>query len=295
VEKESSLKSDVRQLLKPAWRLLNDLLPAKMHVELDHLRSHGKLPNLKNPRTFSEKTAWRKLYDRDPRMPPLIDKIVAKELMATRFGPEFIIPTLAVYESENDVDFSVLPYPCVVKTNHGSGTNVFLSRRPEDEGSVKRQLGIHLRHRHESDSEEWAYSRITPRLLVEPFLEGGAHGLVDYKFHTFGGHVFAIQVDVDRYTDHRRSFYDASWTEMPVELLYPKASYAIDPPVELQTMLRYSEQIGEGFSYVRVDLYEAEDKVKFGEATFYHGAGLERFNPREFDEVFGAQWVIGAG
>ena len=282
-------------MLKPLWAVFRDALPAKAHISLDHLRNHGKLPNLQHPSTFSEKVAHRKLYDRDPRIPSLVDKVAAKEAMASRFGVDLIIPTLAVFDSAAEIDFAVLPYPCVVKPNHASGFNVFLRERPANEGAVRRRLARLLSYRHERASEEWAYSQIAPRLLVEPWLvesgvEGGKHGLVDYKFHTFGGRVFAIQVDVDRYTNHRRSFYDPSWIAMQFELLYPKASYPIPPPVSLRKMLYYAAQIGEEFAYLRVDLYEVGGKVKFGEATFYPGAGLEVFKPPEYDALFGALW-----
>jgi len=284
----------LNKLLKPIWAVFRDALPSKWHVIIDHLRIHGKVPNLGHPRTFNEWTAWRKLYDRDPRMPPLVDKIVAKELMAARFGSEFIIPTLATFERETEVDFAALPYPCAVKANHASGMNLFLMERPKDEDTVRTQLRRFLGYRHHDVSEEWAYSEVHPRLLVEPFIYGGEHGLVDYKFHTFSGRVLAIQVDVDRYTNHRRCFYDPSWNLIPFELLYPQADYEIEPPLKLREMLGYAEQIGEDFSYVRVDLYEAEGKVKFGEATFYHGAGLEIFVPREYDEILGTEWGLGA-
>jgi len=221
----------------------------------------------------------------------MVDKIAAKEQMASRFGQDFIIPTLATFSTEAEVDFAALPYPCVIKPNHASGFNVFLKERAADEGSVRRKLGRLLRYRHERSAEEWAYSQIPPRLLVEPFIEGGEHGLVDYKFHTFAGRVFSVQVDMARYTDHRRSFFDPQWKPMPFELLYPRADYKISPPSTLEEMIRCAEQIGEGFSYVRVDLYEIEGKVKFGEATFYPGAGLEVFKPREFDAIFGEQWL----
>jgi len=221
----------------------------------------------------------------------MVDKIAAKEQMASRFGRDFIIPTLATFSTEAEVDFAALPYPCVIKPNHASGFNVFLKERAADEGSVRRKLGRLLRYRHERSAEEWAYSQIPPRLLVEPFIEGGEHGLVDYKFHTFAGRVFSVQVDMARYTDHRRSFFDPQWKPMPFELLYPRADYKISPPSTLEEMIRCAEQIGEGFSYVRVDLYEIEGKVKFGEATFYPGAGLEVFKPREFDAIFGEQWL----
>jgi hypothetical protein len=231
------------------------------------------------------------LYDRDPRIPPMVDKIAAKEQMASRFGPDFIIPTLATFSTEAEVDFGALPYPCVIKPNHASGFNVFLKERPANESKVRRKLGSLLRYRHELSAEEWAYSQIPARLLVEPFIEGGRLGLVDYKFHTFAGRVFSIQVDVARFTDHRRCFFDQAWTPMPFELLYPRADYEISPPFSLEEMIRSAEQIGKGFSYVRVDLYEIEGKVKFGEATFYPGAGLEVFKPREFDAIFGEQWL----
>jgi TupA-like ATPgrasp len=282
-------------LLKPFWVVFRDALPARAHVVIDHFRNHGKLPDLQHPATFSEKIAYRKLYDRDPRIPSLVDKITAKEKMASRFGTDFIIPTLATFDREAEIDFAVLPYPCVVKPNRASGFNVFLGERPEKERKVRRRLGRLLRYRHERASEEWAYSQIAPRLLVEPWvvesgIEGGEHGLVDYKFHTFSGQVFSIQVDVDRYAHHRRNFFDPSWTPMQFELLYPRAAHEIPRPVALKEMLRYAAQIGEGFAYVRVDLYEVAGKAKFGEVTFYPGAGLEVFNPPEFDAVFGALW-----
>jgi hypothetical protein len=271
------------------------MLPARWHVVYRYLRAHGRMPNLKSPRTFNEKIAWRKLYDHNPRMPPLVDKIVGKEMMAARFGADFVIPTLATFASEREVDFSALPYPCVLKANHGSGMNIFLAQRPPDEMIVRLQLRRFLHCDFSWAHREWAYSQIPRRILVEPLVEGGEHGLVDYKFHTFGGKVFAIQVDLDRYTGHRRAFYDLKWKRMPFELLYPAPAYEVAPPAKLEEMLHYAEQIGKDFAHVRVDLYEIGGGVKFGEATFTHGAGHERFEPKEWDLLFGAQWKLDAG
>jgi hypothetical protein len=285
---------EIRSLFKACWTVLRDALPTRWHVVVDHYRYHGQLPNLKHPRTFSEKIAYSKLHNRDPRMPALIDKIAVKEQMAGHFGAEFVIPTLAVFDNPEQIDFSALPYPCVVKANHASGTNLFMERRPEDEPRIRRKLRRFLRYRHYRASEEWAYSQVQPRLLVEPLIEGGEHGLVDYKFHTFAGKVFAIQVDVDRFTDHRRNFYDGQWKRMPFGLLYPQAPFDVPPPPLLPEMLATAELIGAGFSYVRVDLYALAGAVKFGEVTFYPGAGLELFDPRGFDGLFGAQWPLEA-
>jgi len=277
-------------MLKPVWAPLRDALPARSHVIVDHFRVHHRLPNLKHPRTFSEKIAHRELYDRDPRIPALVDKITAKQQMAARFGAEFVIPTLAVFASETEVDFASLAYPCVIKPSHASGYGIFLTERPPNEAALRRKLRAFLRRRHEREAEEWAYSQIEPRLLVEPLVEGGEHGLIDYKLHTFGGRVFAIQVDLDRFGNHSRCFFDREWKRMPLELLYPAATFEIPRPKSLDAMIRYAEQIGDEFSYLRVDLYEVDGMAKFGEATFYPGAGLEVFKPKEFDALFGAQW-----
>jgi TupA-like ATPgrasp len=230
------------------------------------------------------------LYDRDPRLPLLVDKIAAKNQMAARFGADFVIPTLAIFDNAAEVDFALLTYPCVVKPSHTSGFNIFLKLRPANERRVRRKLGQLLRYRYERAAEEWAYTQVEARLLVEPFIDAGDQGLADYKFHTFAGRVFAIQVDVERHTNHARSFFDRDWNPMPFELLYPQAPYALPKPAALESMINRAEQIGEGFSYIRVDLYEISGKPIFGEATFYPGAGLEVFNPREFDALFGAQW-----
>jgi hypothetical protein len=276
----------VKRLTKPIWAICRDLLSARTHVIVDHLRSHGNLPDFTHPKTFNEKIAFRKLYDRDPRIPALIDKLSAKQHMAARFGSELIVPTLAVFEEPSQVKFAALPYPCVIKANHASGFNIFLHHPPANEGAIRRRLAQVLRHRHHRVSEEWGYAHIHPSLFVEPWLGN----LIDYKLHTFAGRVFAVQVDVDRFTRHARAFFDPSWARLPVALTYPRPSCDIPIPRTLVQMLSYAEQIGAAFSYLRVDLYEVDGKVKFGEATFYPGAGLERFNPSAFDLLFGAQW-----
>ena len=268
-----------------------DLLPAKWHVGLDHFRFHGTFPDLAHPKTLSEKIAYRKLYDRDPRMPSLADKIVAKEQMAARFGPDFIIPTLAVFDSEQDIDFAALTYPCVIKANHGSCMNLYLKQPPADLDLVRRKLRSFLQYNYHAVREEWAYSQVRRRLLVEPFIDGGEHGLVDYKFHTFNGRAFAIEVITDRYTEHTGAMFDLAWNQIDCQFGVPRATYSIPRPLQLNSMIRYAELIGEGFSYVRVDFYEIQGSVKFGEVTFYPGGGVDPVTPPEFDGIFGKQWV----
>jgi hypothetical protein len=287
------MKVRLREVAQSAWRSVLDLLPAKWHVMLDHFRFHKSFPNLKNPRTLSEKIAWRKLYEHDPRMPGLVDKIASKELMAARFGSEFVIPTLATFASERDIDFATLTYPCVIKANHGSSMNLFLRERPADEERAREKLRRFLSFNYHAVREEWAYSQVEPRLLVEPFIDGGKYGLVDYKIHTFHGRAYAIETVTDRYTEHYGAMFDRDWNEIPCLFGAVKAPYPIPRPSQLGQMIAYAEQIGEDFSYVRIDFYEVRGKAIFGEITFYPGGGLDIVEPQEYDEIFGRQWVLG--
>ena len=287
----TTMKAQIREALKSCWRGTMDLLPAKWHVAVDHLRFHGRLPDLRNPKTLNEKIAHRKLYERDPRMPALVDKIAVKETMAARYGAEFVIPTLATFASEQEIDFAALPYPCVVKANHGSSMNLFLFERPKDEDAARSQLRGYLHFDYYAVREEWAYSLVPRRLLVEPFIDGGEHGLVDYKFHTFSGRVYAIEVITDRYTTHTGGMFDSDWNEIDCQLGTPKAEFSIPRPKQLKAMTRHAEEIGAEFSYVRIDFYEIDGKMKFGELTFYPGGGVDVVTPPEYDAIFGAQWV----
>jgi hypothetical protein len=281
-----------REVTQSAWRSLLDLLPARWHVILDHIRFHQSFPNLNNPRTLSEKIAWRKLYEHDPRMPGLVDKIASKARMAALFGDDFVIPTLATFSSEREIDFGALRYPCVIKANHGSSMNVFLKEMPADEQKVRDRLRRFLDLKYYAVREEWAYSQVEPRLLVEPFIDGGEHGLVDYKVHTFHGRAYAIEVITDRYTAHYGAMFDREWNEIPCLFGAVKAPYPLPRPARLERMIWCAEQIGKDFSYVRVDLYEIDGRAIFGEITFYPGGGLDIVEPREYDEIFGNQWVL---
>jgi hypothetical protein len=257
---------------------------------LDQLTVHGRFPDLKNPKTFNDKIAWRMLYDHDPRMPPLVDKILVKEIMSTRFGSDFIIPTLGIFDNEQEIDFSKLAFPCVIKANHGSGMNIFLKEPPKDPEKIRKELGRFLRSDFHSFHEEWVYSQIKRRLIVEPLI---GDNLIDYKLHTYRGEVLAIQIDVDRYIDHRRCFKTPTWENLPITFNFPLYPGFIPRPFGLEKMLWYASQIGEEFSYVRIDLYKHYGCVKFGEITFYPEAGIGKiYQPMAFEEIFSKPWTI---
>jgi hypothetical protein len=284
-----------RRLLRPVYLRFADALPASWHVKLEYFRAHGRWPNLSHPQKFNEKIAWRKLCERDARLPGLSDKIQAKRIVGARFGYDLINPTLAVYSNANEMDFTKLPLsapPYVIKANHGSGMNIFVRDEPINQSAIREKVDKWMKIDHSSIMEEWAYSRIKPRILIEPDM-GDTARLTDYKFHVFSGSVYAIEVVLDRFGDYRINFYNPDWIPLEIKRYAnrPPSDAPVAPPNRLADMLKLAEAIGSEFSYVRVDLYEIDGRIRFGELTFYTGAANDRFEPDEWDLRFGQQWV----
>ncbi|MGE3623451.1 MAG: ATP-grasp fold amidoligase family protein [Bdellovibrionales bacterium] len=286
--------------VKALKRKIIDALPPRLHIMLDYYRAHGKLPNIDSPRTLNEKIQWRKVHDHDPRMTDYTDKVKAKRLIAEKFGDRYIIPTLAVYASAAELDFSRPPLsvpPYVLKTNHGSGLNVFVKTAPDDPEALRRKLDGFMKIDYEDVLEEWAYANIERRILAETFLTASQGYIPDFKFHVFGGTVYAIEQVIDRFNNYWINFFDRDWRPMEIKAYARRPCYrgSVPAPTCLGEMIWFAETIGKEFSYVRVDLYELKGEVKFGELTFYPGSGFDRFDPPEWDKKFGDQWKIGAG
>ncbi len=257
-------------------------LPPRLHATLDYFRVHRRFPNLKDPQTLNEKIVWRKLYERDPRLPDLVDKIKVKEYISSRFGEELVIPTLAVYKQPEEMDFSDVPLsepPYVIKTNHGAAMCIFVLEWQTigSEGNIKsirRRLRRWLATDYSKQLQEWAYSKIERKILVEPYVGS----MADYKFHVFHGKVFGCEVIVDRFTKNRQdAIYSRDWNFMCTCAEYPPYTGPLASEEMRERMIEIAELIGKDFSYVRVDLYEVNGAPKFGELTFYPGGRSDKF------------------
>jgi hypothetical protein len=253
-----------------------------------------KVGHFRHPTTFSEKINWRILYDRREILVDTCDKLRAKE-RAARLGiavPETIWFGTDVTELANHP----LPERWVLKPNHGSG-HVYFGRGsvadvPELRAATRGWLGKSLAAR----SGEWAYTHARPGLILEERLGQGEEAPSDYKFFVFDGEPAVIFVEVDRINNWCRRVYTPDWSPLTVRLglagkVRPLAA-VVDRPETLPAMLRAASALGQGFDFVRVDLYSEGDTVYFGELTPYPGGGLARFWPREFDSELGAHWKL---
>jgi hypothetical protein len=265
-------------------------LPLRTAITLEFLFFHHRLPRLDHPRSFSEHIARRKLYDRDPRMSVLSDKVRAKEYVGGLLGKDWLIPTLWSGERLPPRPERNWSIPYVLKARHASGWNIFvLSQQDQDwdvtEEKVGQWLGVYGQH-----AREWLYTQIEPGLLVEPFLGVGEIAPPDYKFFVFGGRSAFIQVDLGRMQTHRQLFYDVDWNRRKFEYLCPWTDEEVPPPKSLAIMIDAANKLGAGFPFVRVDLYEIDGQPKFGEMTFYPNSGRYPFKPESAELELGSLW-----
>lgn len=271
-------------------------LPLRAAIQLEFLVFHRRLPRLDHPRTFNEKIALRKLMDRDPRMPRLVDKIEAKGYVRELLGEEWVIPTVWCGSQLPERRERRWPYPYVLKASHGSGWNAFIhSAQDEDWDALERETRQWLRTRYRPYLGEWAYSQLQPRLLVEPFLGEAGISLPDYKFWVFGGRVAWIQVDTDRLTNHQQYFYDLEWNKQSFRYICPFPEGNVDPPRSLETMVQAAEVLARPFPFARVDLYEMAGRPLFGEMTFYPNSGRYPFKPAAVELAMGGLWPEAQG
>ena len=253
-------------------------------------RFSGKVPNLENPITFSEKLQWMKFNLQDVRMKQCADKYEVREYLETRNYGDLLSNLLAVYENIDDLDINNLPEKFVIKATHGSGWNLIVHNKNKINWWIwKKIMNIWLHDNIFWPGREWPYKDMKPRLIVEEYLEDKSGQLMDYKFFCFNGKAHFIQANKGRNTNnHAQNFYNLNWEIQPFgKDLKPRPDILIDAPVNLDKMAKVAEDLSRPFPFVRVDFYEVDNKVIFGELTFYPKSGLPDLTPIEYDTILG--------
>ena len=258
-------------------------------------RSHVRYnPDLRNPRSFNEKIAWRKLYQRIPFAPAISDKFAVRDYVRCRVGDRYLKDVIAVYEAPGEIDLSRLPNSFVAKATHGSGLNVFVRDKESlDLGEVRVRLAKFLTITdYGKYKNEWWYSKIKPRIIVEPLLADRDFGsLVDYELYVFDGTIQLITLTFDRFTGLRKTCYDRQWQHLDIS--YAPAGPRLPAPRHLPEIIEVAEELGRGMDFARIDLTCPNDEaVLFGEVTLAPLAGWSPLTKPGTDQLLGSFWHL---
>lgn len=271
------------------------ILPDEVYLKLRYYVTFHRRLNLQNPQTYNEKLQWMKLYDRNPIYKQLVDKYEVRAFVADRIGEEHLIPCLGVWDHFDEIDFDSLPDQFVMKCTHDSGS-VYICRDKHklDYKSLKKRFEPALKNNQYLGGREWAYKDVKGRIIAEEFMvDDSAIGLKDYKFFCFDGAVKAMFIATDRGVENQDvkfDFFDENFNHLPFKHGHENAKNRPHKPEGFEEMIALAEKLSEGLRHVRVDLYNINGKIYFGEMTFYHHCGFVPFEPEEWDLKFG-EWI----
>lgn len=247
---------------------------------------------LNPPVTFNEKLQWLKLYDRNPLYTKLSDKFEVRKYISETIGDNYLIPLLGVWDNFDEINFETLPNQFVLKCTHDSGSIVICKDKKRfDYEKAKKKINKSLKRNYYYIGREWPYKNIKPRIICEEYMvdESGVE-LKDYKFFCFNGEPEAMFVATDRGIDTRFDFYDMQFNHIPFMQHYKNATKEINKPAGFDEMVKLSKVLSKEIPHVRVDFYDIYGKIYFGELTFFHFSGFQRFEPERYDEIFGS-WI----
>lgn len=254
----------------------------------------GKELNLENPTTFSEKLQWLKIHNRHPQQTIMVDKVWAKEYVAKIIGEQYIIPTLAVYDKPENIDFDALPNQFVLKCTHDSGGIVICKDKSKlNYKEVRNKFKKWLKTNYYYQNREWPYKDVKPRIIAELYMEDESNEeLKDFKIFCFNGVPKYCQVIAGRKSMMTIDFYDKNWVHQDFHepRIYPFSLTGHKAPLNYDTMLDLATKLSDGQPFLRVDFYEINGKLFWGELTFYPTSGMGGFSPDEWDYKFGS-WI----
>ena len=266
-------------------------LPDRPYLKLLYYHYFGKALELDNPKTYNEKLQWLKLYNRNPLYTKLVDKYSVKEWVSSCIGSEYVIPTYGVYNSVEEIDFNALPNSFVLKTTHDCGGIVICQNKDElDLDKAKKTLRNALSHSYYRRMREWPYKNVQRKIIAEKYVVNhSTDDLKDYKFFCFDGRVEFLFVASDRQSksETKFDFYDADFNRLNIVNGHPNSANNVDKPQHFELMIALATKLSSGIPHVRVDFYEADGQVYFGEMTFFHYSGLVPFEPEKWDYIFG--------
>lgn len=273
-------------------------IPDEKYITIKYKLEMNQKLNLKEPKTFNEKLQWLKLYDRKPEYTKMVDKYEAKKYVADIIGEEYIIPTLGVWDKFEDIDFTKLPNQFVLKPTHASG-NVFICKNKDeiDYKKLKKTVQKWLKRNYYLVHREWPYKNVKPRIIAEEYMEDQIGELIDYKVYAFNGQCDYVMVCFDRIKGETKFiYYDRNWNikkEFSKDGIKYGDTIKIEKPKNLDKMFEFAEILSKNIPFVRVDFYESNGNLYFGELTFYPSAGFDNTRTKDCQEYLDKELKIG--
>jgi len=265
-------------------------LSPELAIKLEFKRNAGYWPDLKNPKTFNEKLTWMKLYGDFDVLGRCVDKYTVREYIKEKGLEKLLVNLYGVYDNPDDIDFEKLPEKFVLKVVHGCGYNILCKDKSAlDIEKTRRQLKQWQKESYFKKSLEKQYKNVKPRIICEEFIETqDGKPPSDYKIFCFNGEPSLIYFVTDRcVNDAKVDFYDKDWNDTPIVQKNPKSGIKRPRPKQLDEMYEYARKLSEDFPVVRVDFYNENGKIYFGELTFTHYSGNVRFKTAEWDRKLG--------
>jgi len=283
---------NIRRFCSSLLKHFNFLFPDKLYLTLLYRLEMGHWIDWKNPKTFTEKLQWLKVYDFKPEYSTMVDKLLVKDYVACIIGQEYIIPTLGVWDKVEDIDWGVLPNQFVLKTTHGGGGGgvvICLDKSKFNSDIAEKKLLTSMHSNAGKTLREKPYLKVHRRIIAETFITNSGNELKDYKFFCFDGKMRFFKVDFGRFVNHHANYYSPAGELLQfgeAELL-PDFNRSEVMPDNLDEMIALAEKLSTGHKFLRVDLYNTNGKIYFGELTFYPASGLGKFAPEESDMMIG--------
>lgn len=271
------------------------ILPDWLFLKLKYKKTFGHSLHLLHPKTFNEKLQWLKLHDRNPLYTRMVDKYDVKTIVENAIGAEYVIPNYGVWEKFDDIDFERLPKQFVLKSTHDSGGVYIVNDKDSmNPQQIKQFFDRRLLRSHYKHGREWPYKNVKPRIIAEKFMvDESGYELKDYKFFCFNGEPKVMFIASDRQVEDEETkfdFFDMDFKHLPFTNGHPNSKKEIKCPQSFESMKELAKKLAQGIPCVRVDFYEINGKIYFGELTFFHCNGMIPFEPEEWDYKLG-EWI----
>lgn len=265
-------------------------IPIKPYLEAYYEYYVGKKLDLDNPVEFNQKIQWYKAYYRVPLLTQLVDKYSVRSYVKEKIGEQYLNEVINIYDNASKVDFTALPNQFVIKGVHGCHFNLIVS----DKTNLNISKSKFLLHKWMSKNQyyrggrEWAYKDVKPRLMAEKYLSEMDKDVInDYKFFCFNGQPKFVEVDIDRGNQDYMCFYDLNWSKLPFTKGNKTYEGDIEKPDDFDKMIDIAIKLADNLPFVRVDLYNINGKIIFGEMTFYPADGRSEFSPDKYNKIIG--------